>query len=313
MRKQKKGHASASEIWMAVAILLICVMLTASVAGSGMVLFTYAKEPDVEISVLPPEGFALPQATAQSNASEQIAPSPSETPEKKADAQSTPKATSAPAHSRFLVSDKEQTWQKTTQIDIFRSTYENGERVVTVVGRNGDKVVAPGTSNTYLFYLNNDGDVAIDYTMLVTATVSDNLKEYTVPVRVRLFDETGAWLCGSADAWKNFSELNGTTKNGVLGAGSYSACFLEWEWPFESGDDEFDTLLGDLAVEEDLVLTIRIDVSAQYNPDPSAPGGNPQTGDDFHMEIWILLMILSFVGFIIMVIIRIRRKKRGEV
>lgn len=306
MPKKSKNYISASGLWTAAAVLLICVLLTSSVATASIGLFTYAREPDTVISLLPPEekmaAVQTAAVTALSARSTAVQPVRGSQP-----------AVVTLSSPRFRAMDTKQVWGKDTSIDIFRASYQNGAGVITAAGRNGNKIVAPGTSNTYLFYLTNDGNAAINYKMHITATVSDNLKNYTVPVRVRLSDETGAWLCGTADTWENFLGLDGTHKDAVLGANCYSAYYLQWEWPFESGDDGFDTLLGNLAADEDLVLTINIDLVAEYNPDPYAPGGNPKTGDNAHLELWFSVMVLSFVGLVILLPLGLRRKASDEV
>lgn len=291
-----KKNSSASSTWTAAAVLFVCVMLTASIVGGTMKLFTSAREPDAVISVVSPQEDAPQNVDSSANTS------------------STSGTASANNLSpSFFVSDDKQVWGSKTKVDIFRASYENGEGVIVAAGKKGDKVVAPGTANSYVFHLTNDGNVALNYKMKITTTLSDNLKEYNVPVKVRLYDESGAWLCGGADKWKNFTALGDVSKTAVLGADSYSSYTVEWEWPFEFGDDSFDTLLGNLSADEDLVLTVNIEVTAEYNPNPEAIGGNPNMGYEEHTELWILIMLLSAGGFFIALIFGKRSKKRSEV
>ena len=69
----------------------------------------------------------------------------------------------------FEASDDKTVWTTNTKVEIFRVSYENGEQVVTVNGSNGQKVIAPGTENSYTFKLKNTGTVALDYTLEVDA------------------------------------------------------------------------------------------------------------------------------------------------
>ena len=48
----------------------------------------------------------------------------------------------------FEVSDEQTVWTTNTQVEIFRSYYENGEHIITVKSDDGDKLIAPGTENS---------------------------------------------------------------------------------------------------------------------------------------------------------------------
>lgn len=310
-----KKSNSAFNAWMIAAILLVCVMLTSSVVGATLELFVYVVEPDTVVSILPPDENStdINKSGSADTLSVQSKATLTVNALSVCGGNQPSSVTLAKSSPSFFVSDDKRVWGNNTDIDIFRASYANGSGKIIASGKNGDKIIAPGTSNTYLFHLTNDGNVAINYEMNVFASLSDNLKSYTVPVKVRLSDETGAWLCGNADTWEDFTDLNGVNKKAVLGADSYSACYLEWEWPFDSDDSSFDTLLGNLASNEELVLTVNIDITAEYSPDPDSQGGMLQTGNNTHMELWILLMILSFAVLTVTLVISRRKRSNCEV
>ena len=56
-------------------------------------------------------------------------------------------------------------WEKHTNVDIFKTSYKNGNGEFTVVSNNGDKVFAPGTATSYKFTAQNSGNMAVDYTI----------------------------------------------------------------------------------------------------------------------------------------------------
>ena len=59
------------------------------------------------------------------------------------------------SESWFQVFDENTVWSGETDIEIFRLSYENGDGQVTVNSNTGHKLLAPGTSNTYAFTLEN--------------------------------------------------------------------------------------------------------------------------------------------------------------
>ena len=132
----------------------------------------------------------------------------------------------------------------------------NGEKVITVNSGNGDKVIAPGTENSYTFKLKNTGNVALDYTVEVDAYFTP--ADIEIPITGRLNRYDGTWVIGGKDEYAKVPVLDTAEDNATLGAGKYTYYTLDWLWPFESGNDELDTMLGNLAVDQELTFTIVI-------------------------------------------------------
>ena len=195
----------------------------------------------------------------------------------------------------FEVADANTVWQGNTAVEIVKVTYADGANQVTVAGGGGDKVIAPGTANSYTFTLKNTGNVALDYTMKMEAYFSHTA--YTIPVTVRLVDRDGSYLVGGEEQWEPVLALNRVNEASSIGASRYSSYTLEWQWAFE-GDDVYDTLLGDLAVEEDLALTRVIQPVAMQSDDPHGDGGeptSPDTGVDAPLYPWLMLAAAATV------------------
>ena len=209
----------------------------------------------------------------------------------------------------FRVYDENTVWSGETNVEIFRVTYHNGEGVATVKSNRGDKVLAPGTENTYRFTLENTGNVSLDYTLSMEAYFSHTDKP--IPVVARVTDYKGNYLAGSAEEKTDVLDLNDVDQEGTLKAGYVAPYTLEWEWPFES-DDEYDTMLGNMAVDEDISLTIVIKTTASYNPDPDAPGGNPSTGDDMPIGLLVGIMVVSALGLLILLFAKRKREEDDE-
>lgn len=208
----------------------------------------------------------------------------------------------------FKVYDDNTVWSANTDVEIFRVRYENGSNNITVNTSDGDKLIAPGTSNKYSFTLKNTGNVSLDYQMTMQAYVTGT--DLRIPVVVRVYDHEGEYCIGSENKWEKVLNLNEVAKFGTLASDRYMNYTLEWQWPFE-GDDEYDTMLGNMAVEEDLVLTIVIKTLATQSEDPGDPGDNPPpTGDNTFMTFLCAAISVSIVFIII--INGKRRRDRSE-
>lgn len=212
----------------------------------------------------------------------------------------------------FEAGDEKGVWDTQTQVDIFRISYENNDRVVTVNSDNGAKLIAPGTENSYTFKLKNTGNVALDYTVELDAYITP--ADIYIPIRGRLSRYDGTWIVGDRDRYETVSVLDTASDKATLGAGKYTYYTLDWQWPFESGDDAWDTHLGNLAVNQDLVFTIVIKTTAEANTDPSSGGGitPPYTGDDSNMTLWIALAVGSFVVLLLLLFTRSGEKKQHD-
>ena len=59
-------------------------------------------------------------------------------------------------------------------------------------------------------------------------------------------------------------------------------------------------MLGNLAVENDITLTVAIRTSASYSGDDDPGGYPPQTGDESHILLYGVLMFLSLAGLLLL-------------
>lgn len=219
------------------------------------------------------------------------------------------------ANPGFEVGDDNTIWTTDTKIEIFKLSYENGEANITVQSSDGEKVFAPGTENSYTFKLKNTGNVALDYTVDIDAYVTPADKVIPVVARINRYD--GQWIVGASDSYVDIPALDKAADSATLGAGKYTYYTLDWQWPFESGNDEYDTLLGNLAAEgEDITLTIVIKTTAEADyTEAGSPGITPpQTGDINQTELWLIMGGISAVLFVVMIVAQKsdERKKRAE-
>lgn len=209
-------------------------------------------------------------------------------------------------------SDDLVVWETMTEVEIFKVSYENGEGTVTVLSDNGDKVLAPGTENSYTFKLKNTGNTALDYTLQVEAFFTPVYQPIPVTGRISRYD--GKWVVGDKDNYAAVGYLDGASDTATLGAGKYNYYTLDWCWPFEGGsdvDDIIDTSLGDLALTEDITFTIVLKIVAEISEDPENNSGilPPQTGENVDL---FLVGGVALVSFIVMLAaLLVRRDKKG--
>lgn len=209
----------------------------------------------------------------------------------------------------FVVYDDNGTWEMQSTIEIFKISYENGEKVITVASDNEDKVIAPGTKNSYTFKLKNTSNVAMDYDLQVKTSVSPSNLEIPLEGKINRFD--GKWIFGNKE---NYDVMNGfkmMSDSYTLGAGKFSYYTLDWQWPFD-GNDELDTYLGNLSVDEEIVYAIEIHTVATASVDPNDDGGiqsTPNTGDNSQI---LLYAIIGGVAFILILILIIKLKDEDE-
>lgn len=218
------------------------------------------------------------------------------------------------ANPGFMVIDENDViWGTETEVEIFKVSYENGEGNVTVKSDNGEKVVAPGTENSYTFKLKNTGNVPVRYWLDIDAyiTPGDNM----IPIESRVNRYDGEWIVGGQKVWVDVPVLDAAEDAGTLGSGKYTYYTLDWRWPFESGNDEYDTFLGNLAADgEDITITIVIKTVATATDDPGRDDGitPPDTGDNSIISLWIALAVGSVVLIMILLIFLYKEKKRSE-
>ena len=184
-----------------------------------------------------------------------------------------------------------------TQLDIFSVTYENDMGEITVEGLDGQKVVAPGTDVDYTVRLRNTDKVAIDYDLSPAASF---LSEYEIPILVRLLDPNDEYILGDAKTWVPVDELNSITASGTLAKGEAVEYLFQWKWPFEMGDDSYDTQLGDVAAETDIGVEVSFTALATANTALADNGGFFGSGTHNNMLLLILLILLLIAIVLLM-------------
>lgn len=198
--------------------------------------------------------------------------------------------------------DTQKSWESGQEVAIFQSSYQNGEGTTSIVSRDGSAVIAPGAEMSYRFSMYNDGNVAVRYATDIDFVLKINgtkQTEYTFPLEVRLISQSGRYLIGDEEYWVAVQDAMLTQHLGQLGASSYEAFTLELRWLFSGGDDELDTLYGNVSEEGGCSLALRISTHAEEHTDPSATGGIPIDEDTPQQRggtvrwLWVILLMVN--------------------
>lgn len=193
-------------------------------------------------------------------------------------------------------------WEAGQEVDIFKANYVNGQGQTTVLSQDGTAVIAPGTEMEYKFSMYNNGNMAVVYETDIdfTLTVGDEtLKQYTFPLKVKLYTQNGAYLIGSKTEYEYVQDATVSAHVSQLGANSYETFVLQLLWEFDGGNDELDTLYGDKAVESGVSLKLGINTYAEEHIDPTAQGGTKievEGTEEYGGTIRWLWMILLFIN-----------------
>ncbi len=150
--------------------------------------------------------------------------------------------------------DKKAQWTSRTDIDLFQSAYTDADGKITVNAGNGDKIIAPGTTNCYVFSIQNTGKHALSYSAKIQSVLNADNRTAAMEFRLRRGCE---WLIGNEAHWASMAELNDAEEKANLAPDKSDQFLLEWRWVFD-GDDEEDTALAAIASGRSDALSLTI-------------------------------------------------------
>ncbi len=212
----------------------------------------------------------------------------------------------------FKVSDADTVWTTNTKVNIFETAYGNSKSGVVVKSGNGDKVIAPGTSNSYRFTIDNTGKYSLDYELSFVSEQHGYTR--SVPVEARISDQSGKYLFGTETSWLGIADIDQAKDEATLQANESKTYILEWRWLLD-GNDDFDNFLGNATVENPVTLTVGINTTAEVTEgsdvDPYGPGGR-NAWALLNLICMVLTLIIGVYEFVLVLSAKKERKKCEE-
>lgn len=115
---------------------------------------------------------------------------------------------------------------------------ENGGWFETVPINIFGENVAPGTSGEHEFSVRNTSDYELKYELVF---YGDNAE---IPLRYRIRNGE-EYLLGDENTWLDATTIENAKRSyGAVEVKGKLDLVIEWEWPYESGNDELDTAVG---------------------------------------------------------------------
>ena len=298
-------------LWGIVFVLFLAVVITASVYISTVKQMTPTENEDV--IALVPENTEDTETAGESdsvNESEDASVTQIETPKSTlkngangTGTVGTDKRQVGTLDAEMTVEDENTAWSTMTKVNIFKKAYRGTKTAGTenelTVENAGDvddmDLIAPGTENDYTFWVKNTGQVGLDYCVWFEEHNTDG---YEIPLEIRV--KCGNhYILGSKEAWEPIDTLESLEHEGHLSVKQYAQYTLEWRWPFERGEDVYDTYLGDTAVEKLLEQEIIIHTYGEGYDRPiyemfTVTG--VKTGDETSAWLWSVIAVLALAA-----------------
>lgn len=185
-------------------------------------------EPDTEPEIPPDtEPDTEPEVPPETEPDTKPDVPPDTEPEVPPDTDPTPDESDTNLPDMVEVTENGINWEQLNFVDLFANS-----------DSELDGKLYPGTTGYYKFNINNPQSYDIDMSL----TMSEAEHEAgAIPFMYRL-KAGNKYVAGSSDTWLDASELTNTGV--VLPSGTNMEYTLEWEWPFESGNDALDTAIG---------------------------------------------------------------------
>ncbi|MBR7122424.1 MAG: hypothetical protein IKC95_03110 [Oscillospiraceae bacterium] len=209
------------------------------------------------------------------------------------------------------VDDKEVrlTTNMDDKLELFSVQYENASGEITVSGMQGQKVVAPGTSEEYTIRLRNTDKIALDCELIPKITYTS---EYRLPILIRMLDTQHNYIIGDEKTWMAIEDITELSASKTLVKGESAEYYFQWKWDFETGNDAYDTELGEAAKKENVGLKVALTVHAEANTQIGTNGGIMKSGLGDIIAAGIAFILLC-IAIALTVIVFVKKRKEATV
>ena len=200
-----------------------------------------------------------------------------------------------------------------SDLTLFHVSYANDKGELTAFSSAGDRIVAPGTDGQYTIRLKNTGDVQLYFTLTLDGFFSTN-KEHRIPICVRLKGIDGDYLIGSETEWTPIDKLRNISDTGSLDPKATHLYTLEWKWPYESGMDDLDTMLGSGVILDNPTADVNFTMAARTTA--MAPANTRPVftiiSEYVFPVLLVILMVLLIWAIVMLIRYRTNEKKRAK-
>ncbi|MBR2888038.1 MAG: hypothetical protein IKB95_07405 [Bacteroidales bacterium] len=193
-----------------------------------------------------------------------------------------------------------------SELHIFSAYYTDANGELTIQSSKGDKVVAPGAHSSYTIRLRNNDEIAIDYEIAPHVIIIGTRESF--PMLVRMRDAQGNYILGSAEEWVSVQRLKRFTYTGTLKKEEAADYVFEWMWPYESGNDELDTSLGNNENNVGLEVSFAFHSVANLSLEPNGGLDNP----DITKTIALAIVAFALLAAATILTIYIIKKRNAE-
>ena len=191
------------------------------------------------------------------------------------------------------------------ELPMFSIQYTDANGEVIIQSSNDDKILAPGAKSTYTILLRNADEYALDYELAPKVVFSTR---YQIPIKVKMRVANGEYILGSAEEWATLQDLRELSNTGTLAKAEAVEYTFEWMWPYESGNDDFDTELGNQ--ERNVGVEVAFVFHSVANTTLDANGGwegHPDMGKNVALVVAVAIFVACIIALVIVII-----KKRKE-
>lgn len=155
--------------------------------------------------------------------------------------------------------------KSTNTVDLFKQSYtkttDDDGTYAYVASSDAWKVIAPGTDGVYEYAV--EGTAETNFKVSQTLNIVNNVKLDNGYDPLEFSINDGPWIKSSQVTAVDDETIYPANANVEVGGK------IAWRWVFESGNDDFDTELGTLAVENN--LTVMVTIGTTIEQTQSAP------------------------------------------
>jgi hypothetical protein len=87
---------------------------------------------------------------------------------------------------------------------------------------------------------------------------------------------------------------------------------FQWRWKYESGDDEYDTFLGNLSTKENVGVAVKFDVYSVANTEIGTNGGFVESGLSDIVAAAVAFVLLS-AAITLTIVVLVKRRNQLDV